>query len=41
MTTELFYVLFWSGPIGVGVFFMGVGVFFWGLSRIVQAGRQK
>ena len=35
--TELFLILFWSGPIGVGFFLMGLGVFFWGISRIVHA----
>ncbi len=36
---DLFPVLFWSGPIGVGVFLAGLGVLFWGISRI--QGKEK
>lgn len=31
---DLFPVLFWSGPIGIGVFLAGLGVLFWGISRM-------
>ena len=31
---DLFPVLFWSGPIGVGAFLAGLGVLFWGISRL-------
>ena len=31
---DLFVVFRWSGPIGLGIFFMGVGVLLWGLSKI-------
>ena len=31
---DLFIVIWWSGPIGLGVFFMGVGVLLWGISKI-------
>jgi hypothetical protein len=30
---DLFIAFFWTGPIGLGVFFMGLGVFLWGLSK--------
>ena len=33
----LFPLLFWSGPIGIGVFLMGLGVLFWGISQMGQA----
>jgi len=32
-----FPLLFWSGPIGLGVFFMGLGVLFWGIGHLGQA----
>jgi hypothetical protein len=28
-----FLVLFWTGPIGLGVFLAGLGVYYWGMSR--------
>jgi hypothetical protein len=31
---DLFIVFWWSGPIGLGIFFMGVGVLLWGISKI-------
>jgi hypothetical protein len=31
---DLFVVFWWSGPIGLGIFFMGVGVLLWGISKI-------
>jgi hypothetical protein len=30
---DLGLALFWTGPIGVGVFLAGLGVLFWGISR--------
>lgn len=29
-----FLLLFWSGPLGLGVFLAGLGVFFWGQSKV-------
>jgi len=29
----LFLVLFWCGPIGLGVFLSGLGVYYWGRSK--------
>ena len=26
--------LFWTGPIGLGVFLMGLGVLFWGIGKV-------
>jgi hypothetical protein len=37
---DLFLILFWTGPIGIGFFLMGLGVLFWGISRI-QSARQR
>ena len=31
---NLWLSLFWTGPVGVGVFLMGLGVLFWGISRL-------
>ncbi|HWQ88367.1 MAG TPA: hypothetical protein VN374_00160, partial [Desulfitobacteriaceae bacterium] len=31
---EMFVVLFWSGPIGIGFFLMGLGVLFWGIGQM-------
>lgn len=31
---NLWLSLFWTGPVGVGVFLMGLGVLFWGISLI-------
>ncbi|MCB0159582.1 MAG: hypothetical protein KDD83_15725 [Caldilineaceae bacterium] len=27
-----FLILFWSGPIGLGIFLAGLGVYYWGRS---------
>ena len=34
----IFLAVFWSGPIGLGIFLAGLGVFFWGQSRLKKAG---
>jgi hypothetical protein len=31
---NLWLALFWTGPIGVGVFLMGLGVLFWGINLL-------
>jgi hypothetical protein len=31
-----FLALFWTGPIGIGIFLMGLGVLFWGISHFRQ-----
>ena len=33
MDDSWFPILFWSGPIGLGVFFAGLGVLFWGIGK--------
>jgi hypothetical protein len=33
----MFLVLFWCGPIGLGVFLSGLGVYYWGRSRAERA----
>ena len=38
---DLFPVLFWSGPIGIGAFLAGLGVLFWGISRLQREGRHN
>jgi len=38
---DLFVVLFWSGPIGIGVFLMGLGVLFWGISKMKNTDKDK
>ena len=29
----LYFVLFWTGPVGLGVFLAGLGVLFWGIGQ--------
>ena len=28
--------LYWTGPIGTGIFLMGLGVLFWGISKLAK-----
>jgi hypothetical protein len=35
-----FLVLFWPGPIGLGIFLMGLGVYYWGLSKNRESKRE-
>jgi hypothetical protein len=37
----LWLSLYWTGPIGVGVFLAGLGVLFWGISQLTKAGQGK
>jgi hypothetical protein len=30
----IWLALFWTGPIGVGVFLAGLGVLFWGIGQL-------
>ena len=30
---DLWLSLFWTGPIGIGVFLAGLGVLFWGIGQ--------
>lgn len=30
---DLFLAFFWTGPIGLGIFFMGLGILFWGIAQ--------
>jgi hypothetical protein len=38
---DLFVILFWSGPVGIGFFLMGLGVLFWGISKMKNANKDK
>ena len=31
---QLWLALWWTGPIGIGVFLAGLGVLFWGISTL-------
>jgi hypothetical protein len=31
-----FLVLFWTGPIGIGLFLAGLGVLFWGIGQVMR-----
>jgi len=31
---DIWLALYWTGPIGIGVFLMGLGVLFWGISKL-------
>ena len=33
--------LFWTGPVGVGIFLAGLGVFFWGIGKITGTKKDK
>lgn len=37
---EWFVVLFWTGPIGVGIFLAGLGVLFWGIGQMAKNGKK-
>jgi len=34
----MFVLLFWTGPIGLGVFLAGLGVFYWGRAKLDETG---
>lgn len=36
---DIWLALYWTGPVGVGVFLAGLGVLFWGISRL--QGKEK
>lgn len=31
---DIWVALFWTGPIGIGIFLAGLGVLFWGISKM-------
>lgn len=33
----LFLVLFWCGPVGLGIFLMGLGVYYWGRAQAAKS----
>lgn len=37
---DLWLVLFWTGPIGIGIFLAGLGVLFWGISLVQKKSAQ-
>ncbi len=36
---DIWLALFWTGPIGIGVFLAGLGVLFWGISKLKATGK--
>jgi len=38
---EWFLILYWTGPIGIGVFLAGLGVLFWGISKLPNKKNDK
>ncbi len=34
---ELWLSLFWTGPVGVGIFLAGLGVLLWGISKVKKS----
>jgi hypothetical protein len=37
---NLWFALFWSGPIGLGVFLAGLGTFIWLLTKADEVGKR-
>jgi hypothetical protein len=37
---DLWLVLYWGGPIGLGTFFIGLGVLFIGIAKLSQLGKK-
>ncbi len=31
---SIWLALYWTGPVGVGIFLMGLGVLFWGIGQV-------
>jgi hypothetical protein len=40
MTGDMFLVLYWTGPVGIGAFLSGLGVLFWGISKLQQTSKK-
>jgi hypothetical protein len=38
---DLWLVLFWTGPIGLGIFLAGLGVLFWGIAQARESEKKK
>jgi len=38
---DLWLVLFWTGPIGIGIFLAGLGVLFWGIAQTRGSEKKK
>jgi hypothetical protein len=38
---DLWLSLFWTGPIGMGVFLAGLGILLWGISRVSPPKEKK
>jgi hypothetical protein len=38
---DMWLVLFWTGPVGIGFFLMGLGVLFWGISKMESVKKEK
>ena len=38
---DLWLALYWTGPIGVGVFLAGLGVLFWGIGQAQGKGKKQ
>ena len=41
MNEWAFVLLFWTGPIGLGFFFIGLGVFYWGRSLYMKSKSER
>lgn len=37
---DMWLVLYWGGPIGIGAFFTGLGVLFMGIAKLAQIQRK-
>lgn len=41
MNEWIFVLLFWTGPIGLGIFFLGLGAFYWGRSLYLKSKNEE
>ncbi len=37
---DMWLVLYWGGPIGLGVFFIGLGILFMGIAKLSQINKK-
>jgi hypothetical protein len=38
---DMWFVFYWTGPVGIGAFLTGLGVLFWGISKLQKGKKEK